>query len=338
MREPDPITQADDGYHYPLYQERDSIFWYTEWWYFAFTDPVSHWAAAAALAVFNPKNVRGLGACTLDLLLYPPGSAPIRVVDTFPLTEFGASFECPDVALGPSTLHARDEDAYQLSVRSRDGRHALELEFLQADAPRFMAKDVAGYKPWEVASWLAYMPSARVQGTLATGDQTIDLAAAHGYHDHNWGIWLLPSRTWTWAMFNAPEKELSFDLGVHAAFWFTTAYFRLGDLRLVFPGELLRYEPGGWASWKLLWRYPTQARVEATDSTGEYRLELTVEAVVPAVIWQAPVLLVEQTAHFAGTLQRRHGNGWKVVADFSEQGFFEITDTWLGRAGEIISR
>ncbi|MGZ3461039.1 MAG: hypothetical protein ACXU86_21330, partial [Archangium sp.] len=323
----------DDSYHPRFYRGRPHLFWYTEWWYFAFTDPASGWAGITALAAFNPENLGGLGRSGVTTVLFPPGgSTPLQDMTYLGMEAFSASSERADVTVGTSTLCALDADTYRLQTYGQDSGMRLDLLYRRAEAPRLLADEVVGYSPWEVASWLVYMPSARVEGTLTVGGNTVRFSEATGYHDHDWGLWEVARRTWRWAQFSSPAQQLSFVLGVNAAFWYSTARFRLGDLQLDFPGELLRYEPLEWDTWKLFWRYPTRVRVSALDATGEYRLEVQWVQTAVAALWKSPVPLFEQRAQFTGTLLRKEAGapgGWREVKTFSELGLAEFTDTWL---------
>lgn len=324
------VELADDGYHFDRYRSRRNAAWYTEWWYFAVTDPASDWAAIAALSVANPGNVLGAGAAELVLAVYPPsGRAAEVAMDPYPLSEFSASPKQVNVQIGPSSVIDPGSGLpYQLHVRSRDASLELDLEISPADEPRSLASDVRGYLSWEVASWLATMPSARATGSIRAGRRTVDVTGAPAYHDHNWGMWLLPSRTWSWAHFSSPEREVAFDFALHAAFWFSTAYFRFRDLRLTFPGHLFDYRPAGYRRHLGLWRYPTTASLTALDSEGTHRLILEWQGEQLAALTRSPVLLFEQTARFEGRLEKREGSGWEEVARFQERGFYEHTSTW----------
>jgi hypothetical protein len=324
------VDPADDGYHFDRYRSRRQAAWYTEWWYFAVTDPATEWAAAAALSVANPGGALGVGAAELVLAIFPPyGRTGLVAMDPYPLSEFSASPGRADVRVGPSSaVNPGGGQPYRLHARSRDAGLEVELEVAPADLPRALASDVRGYLDWEEASWLATMPAARATGTLRAGRRTVPVRGAPAYHDHNWGMWLLPSRTWSWAHFSSPEREVAFDFALHAAFWFSTAYLRHGDLRLTFPGHRFDYQPAGFRRYRGLWRYPTAARLTALDVEGRHRLTLEWRAEQLAALTRAPVLLFEQTARFEGRLERLEGRGWEEVARFHERGFFEHSSTW----------
>jgi len=328
---PSEITLADDAYHFRFYRGWPHLTWYTEWWYLAFSDPDSGWAGITALAIFNPENHLDLGRSGITTVLFPPVGAPVEQMNYLGVQDFTASIDRADVTVGQNTLRV-EGDTYHLVTRDPEGQAGLDLRFRPVEKPQLMADEVVGYAEWEVASWLVYMPSALVEGTIDTGGQQIRLTQAAGYHDHNWGMWEVTKRTWAWAQFSAPQQKLSFVLGLHAAFWFTTGRFRLGELELQLPGELMRYEPQEWGHWKLFWRYPTRVQLTALDATGEYRLEMRWMVTATAALWKSPVPLFEQRARFDGRLLRRDKNApadWSEVTAFSELGLAEYTATWL---------
>ncbi|MHA7630758.1 hypothetical protein [Corallococcus sp. M7] len=322
----------DDAYHFRFYRGRPHLFFYTEWWYFAFSDP-SGWAGISALAVFNPENQWRLGRCGITTVLFPPdGGAPVTQMSYLGVDQFSASNDRANVNLGESTLRVDSDGTYVLRTRDSRGQPQLDLAYRPAEAPRMMADEVTGYAPWETASWLVAMPSARVEGTVNTGQQQLRLAGVAGYHDHDWGLWEVTRRTWRWAQFSSPDRQLTCVIGVDAAFWYSTGWFRFGALQFPLPGELLRYEPCEWATWNRFWRYPTRVRVTAADASGQYQLEMEWQVTATAALWKSPVPLFEQRARFTGALRRKDPGapgGWREVTSFCELGLAEYTDTYL---------
>ncbi len=146
-------------------------------------------------------------------------------------------------------------------------------------------------------------------------------------------MWELPFNTWSWAEFADPERQLSFDVGFHAAFQVSTAYFRSGDLRLTFPQENFISSQSGWQAWEHLWKYPTNTTFQAIDATGEYRLDLAWTARQTSTLWKYPLIVFEQSAHFTGGLSRRSGDSWTPMLDIAQEGFCEYTDRWIGNTG-----
>ncbi|MHA7630756.1 hypothetical protein [Corallococcus sp. M7] len=326
-----PITLKDDAYQFPLYQDWENVFWYGEYWYFNFKDPISGWSGIIGFTVFNPKDVGFLGASALLVTLFGPRGQVLYEMDFHPLGEFWASTREANVTIGQNVVRPLDEARYAVQLATRDGRVSLDLVFERADESFWFTHDIRGEQPWEVNSWLVYMPSARVQGTLTVDGQTSTFTNGLGYHDHSWGIWKIPSRMWAWAMFANPGKELNCDLGYKTGFAESEGYFRYKDLRLHFRTEGLTWTWEDWKRWESLWQYPGRARAVGMDETGRYRLDVTWTVESNAAIWKSPILIFEQSSRFEGTLSTLDpdGNGdWTVITTFAEQGHSEWVIPW----------
>jgi len=328
-----PPTPKDDAFHYKYYAEAPHIFWYAEWWYFNFTDPVSGVSGMCAINVFNPGDLDLLGLPALTAAVFPPGEKMVpAITDYYELSSFTPSYEDATTTLGAGNrITVIDEATYRVEAASRDGAMQMDLTYSRRDDPLFLAHDVHGDdEPWEISSWLVNMPAAVVNGTVTYQGVTYTLKDVAGYHDHDWGIWHVYARTWSWAQFCNPARQISFDLGVHAAFQVSDCYFRHGDLRLRFAQEKFTVTQEGWERWDVFWKYPTQMTFSGVDATGKYRLELawTIRQTCP--IWKAPIIVYEQSADFTGTLLALNPDGeWIPVLTLQEPGFAEYTDTWL---------
>jgi hypothetical protein len=204
-----PISIRDDAYHYQDYASSPGAFWYTEWWYFNFHDPATGIDGICTFAVFNPGDKDFLGAASLTACVFVPGETMADpVIEYFELSDWSASYDKCDVTLGKSHCEALDAQTYRVTVSTSDGGILLDLTYTQADAPQFLAHDVHGKdEPWEVSSWLVYMPSARVSGTVLYRGRTYRLQNAVGYHDHDWGMWHVYAKTWSWAYMSSPDSR-----------------------------------------------------------------------------------------------------------------------------------
>ncbi|MFO1460880.1 MAG: hypothetical protein U1G08_15920 [Verrucomicrobiota bacterium] len=328
-----PPTPRDDAFHYKYYTDSPGIFWYAEWWYFNFTDPVSGISGMCAINVFNPGNIDLLGLPALTAAIFPPGQTLVQAItDYYELDSFTPSYENANTTLGSANrITVVNESTYRVEAASRDGSMRLDLTYTRRDDPIFLAHDVRGdEEPWEISSWLVDMPAAVVNGTVTYQGVVYTLKDVRGYHDHDWGLWHVYARTWSWAQFCNPQREISFDLGVHAAFQVSDCYFRYRDLRIRFTQDQFKVTEDGWEHWDVFWKYPTQLTFAGVDPTGQYRLEIawTVRQTCP--IWKAPILVYEQSADYTGTLFRKSPSGaWESIVTFQEPGFAEYTDTWL---------
>lgn len=325
------VTLADDAYHFAQYHGASHLFWYTEWWYFNWVDPKSGKSGMVTFSLANPSDIDLIGVCNLNAAIFDAGGSGTTVeMDYHPISEFWASATQADVTMAGSTLRVIDASTYELKATSADASVAMSLIYSQADAPQLLASNVHGNSPWEISSWLAYMPSARVNGWVTVKGQRIDLVDATGYHDHDWGKWFLPGNDWAWAAFSDPARQITFDVGLHAAFQKSVAYFRFGELRLSFPQASFVSSFADWQSWRLAWKYPKLVNFAAVDSTGQYRVEMVWTVKDTATLWKYPLIIFEQAAQFQGKLMQKSGAGWVQVVAFDLQGFCEYTSKWVG--------
>ena len=184
--------------------------------------------------------------------------------------------------------------------------------------------------PWEISSWLVYMPSAKVEGLIKTQNEHIQIQGV-GYHDHDWGIWYEFMETWKWAHFSIPEKKIAFVVGLQAAFQKSPGYFRYGDVTFHFHENDYKVEFAAYQTWEVLYSYPTEISFEltTTGSDGnEYRLVLHWSVLLTSVLWRYPVIVFEQTAAFKGQLYQKKDTNWELVETIDTQGFCESTSTW----------
>lgn len=325
-----PITLADDAYHFKDYASSAGAFWYTEWWYFNFHDPVSGIDGMFTLAVVNPGDKYFLSLANLTAAVYVPGETKADpVIEYHPLSEWSAAYDKADVRLGANHIEALGPTTYRVTAATLDGGIDYDLVYEQADQPQLLADAVHGDKePWEISSWLAYMPSARVSGTVRYRGKTYRLENAIGYHDHDWGMWHEYARTWSWAYVSNPDRKLSFDLGFHAAFQMSDAYFRHEDLRLIIPEANFKITQDVWVPWEVFWKYPTVMTFAGLDTSGQYKIDLAWKVTQTAVLWKYPVIVFEQTAKYTGTLQQKSGTLWKPLATIDDSGFCEYTALW----------
>jgi uncharacterized protein with NAD-binding domain and iron-sulfur cluster len=323
------LMPTDDAFHFKYYAGYPEVFWYVEWWYFNFTDKTTGRSGILTFAIFNPGDVDFLATASLNAIVFGPQGDPVSAMDYFPGADLDAGYDKADVTLADNRLSAIDASTYAVAARSKDGRITFDLTFKAADTPQLLADKVRGYEPWEISSWLVWMPSAKVSGIVSVDGQQFELTDAAGYHDHDWGIWAVPLRTWSWAAFAAPDKDMALDIGFHAAFQESTAYFRFRGERLFFPKFDAHQD--GWQTWKTFWTYPTRMTFSAVDSTGRYKIDLAWQVTASSALWKYPLLVFEQTARYTGTLHKSENGSWSLVAQIDEIGFCEYTDTWVGQ-------
>ena len=333
-RPPDSVPANIDGYHFLDYQDHEHVFWYTEYWYFAFLDERSGYSVTVGHSVFNPKNELDLGKCGTVVVVHRPDGDAISQFDLYPVGDFSASVEKADVHVGPNSVVAETPERYRLRASTKD-QPAVEVDvtFQQADAPRYLSQAVQGSKSWAFNSWVVYMPSARVTGTISIDGAVIPIDG-NGYHDHSWGIWLLPARTWMWGVFCDPDEHVACLLGHDTAFYIDDAYLQIGDLNLRFPQAKMVWGKYDYHHWKLLYKYPTRVTFESEDTNGDYRLVCEWTVTHNAVIWKAPAVIFEQAARFRGALFKKDpqaNGGWAEIRQLDYEGHSEYVDTWWGK-------
>jgi hypothetical protein len=325
------VTAADDAYHIAEYYGASHMFWYTEWWYFNWVDSKTGKSGMVTFATFDGEDIDLVGTVSLNCAIFDPGGTGTTLkMDYHSISDFWASATEANVTLAGNTLKVIDANTYELKATSADGQVSMALVYTQADEPQVLASNVAGGSPWEISSWLVYMPSARVNGWVTVNGQRIDLVNATGYHDHDWGKWFIPGNVWAWAAFSDPTREIAFDVGLHAAFQKSVAYFRYQNLRLTFPQSTFVSAFSDWESWKLLWQYPKTITFSAVDSTGQYKVEMGWKVTDNATLWKYPLIVFEQAARFQGQLLKQDGGAWTEVVAFDTAGFSEYTSKWLG--------
>lgn len=334
LRAGDAVTPADDGFHFALYKDHSHKLFYVEWWYYNFVDPATGLSAMVTFAVCNPGNELELGVASLNCAaLTPEGKAVTKIDFLRSATSFTATPDNADVTLGSSFVKCDSADCYRIKAASADGGIAMDLTFERTARSQLLADNVPGYASWEVSSWLVYMPSAKVTGTITVEGKAYALTDAKGYHDHDWGMWMLPERIWSWAQFSSEDHRVAFDVGFHAAFQKSTAYMGVGGMDLYFPQDRFEVVQEGWETWSEFWTYPTRMTFTATDSTGKYRLDLKWQVTATSTLWKYPLIVFEQSCTYDGTLSEidpATGAAGKVVETIREAGFCEFTNRWIG--------
>jgi hypothetical protein len=324
------VTLADDAFHFPAFKTNPHSFWYTEWWYFNLLDPETNMAAEVTFAVFNPGNKFPLGVASLNSIVVVPGESPVVKMDYYGLGNFSASTQRADVEIAGHRITVVDERTYQIQAESKDGQLGFDLTFHQADSPQYLVDDMPGHD-WELTSWLLYMPSARVDGTVRVGKREFPVQNATGYHDHDWGVWEVWKRSWSWADVAVPDQEFGFVLAEKGAFSRSIAYVRYGDIRLSLPDDKCNFRQSRWKRWGFFWKYPARLDFEGESADGRYRLVMSWKVNDTATLWQYPLIVFEQTAAFTGSLYERDEESgvWKRLVDIDQQGLCEATSRWL---------
>ncbi len=106
----------------------------------------------------------------------------------FHVTHFTAVKDSADVSIAQSSVQVKDDNTYHIKAISETHDIKFDLVFEKKAPAQLLANNVPGYSDWEISSWLVYMPSAKVTGTVYANGKTTTLANAKGYHAQLVGI------------------------------------------------------------------------------------------------------------------------------------------------------
>jgi hypothetical protein len=320
------ISESNDAYHFLYWLGTTQPGSYTEWWYFNLYDSSNNVQAIFSYLVTNPASLPGgvspLGISDMSVVAYTGGGI-VTESDLYLAHAFSAAYNKANVQIGSNAIAVIDPDTYQIQGATRDSRILWNLTYRRT-APAWDAAvrfNVAP-EPWELMSWLLYMPAAAVSGTL-TVDGTSYNVSASGYHDHNWGEWELTGVPWNWAQYSQPG--LSFDLGDFPNKPGGIASIAVDGQRYIFQSSQYRLTHTAWAydSVHNLY-YPTQSVFEADNGTARMTLTMTVQSTAelsaPLPASDPNAIIYEQTATYEGQVAI-HGRS----TSFTGNGFKEYT-------------
>jgi hypothetical protein len=159
-----PVPESDDGYHFLEWLGTSNLAQYTEWWYFNVYDATNNVQAIFSYLVNNPANLAGglfpVGISEMATVAYTP-SEIVTEADVHLPRAFSAEYTAANMQLEGNAIHVIDSDTYQITGASEDGRIAWDRTYRRT-APSWYAGNrynVAS-QPWELMSWLLYMPAA----------------------------------------------------------------------------------------------------------------------------------------------------------------------------------
>ena len=249
--------ETNDGFKWPAHTDVAHAALYMEYWYFNFTDLDTGKGGIIGFGVVNPGNVLGLGTAAVTGAVFDGKGGGSSFMDIVRIEDFSAHTERAEVRVGDSG-RLDQPAADEVLVRATDpkGRIAIDLRFHEAFQPVLETVDARGKRPWEWNSWLIYMPSAKVTGTITVDGQTTTITNGGGYHDHSWGAWLLPASTWAWAVWSDPGNQHAGVIGYHCAFEESQAFVVLpdgngGEYRIEFDESTMVFTPKATRRWRL---------------------------------------------------------------------------------------
>jgi hypothetical protein len=320
------VPENKDGYHLSEWLRTEHLANYTEWWYFNVYDSSNNVQAIFSYLVNNPDNQPGglfiLGISEMAAVAYT-NRGIVSESDLYFANAFSAMDNKANVRIGNNAVNVIDPDTYQIKGASRNGRILWDLTYQRTAPPWYAAKNFnVAAEPWQLMSWLLYMPAASVTGTL-TVDGTAYQVRGPGYHDHNWGEWELTRVPWNWAQYSQPG--LTFDLGDFPNKPGGVASIEVNGKRQIFQnGEYLLIHTAWAYDWTHFVYYPTQSIFLANNGTAQIILTMTVQRTAPLSAplppWIPNAIIYEQTAAYDGQVSI-DGNS----KSFAGNGFKEYT-------------
>jgi hypothetical protein len=329
-----PVTRQDDAYHFASFAGGAHEGNFAEWWYFNLVDPDHGVNAVFAYSVIDPANKTQLGMASVLAVVYAAGG-PVQQGAYLPPDSFAGSPEQADVSVaegpaGGGRIEVIDDGRYRITgTVAGTHRVAWNLVYTRRSPPWLAADERrVGWLPWEVMSWLVYMPSASVSGSITVDGRRYRLRGARGYHDHNWGEWIPGLVTWNWAQYGGPGIRVAVGDFPNVA---------EGAVGVDFEGRRTVFEkPQYWithSDWAFdlvnqQW-FPTTSWLWAANQTTILAVRFHVQETVPIVPpLNFPIrpLVYEQTADVAGALWERTPPGdWRLLTTFADTGFKEYT-------------
>ncbi len=328
------VGREDDAYHFAAFADGRHDGSYAEWWYFNLVDPKQDVQAIFAYSVVDPADRTGRGLSSVLAVAYVPGG-PLQQGAYLTPGAFTGSTEQADVSVGPALgseghVEVVDDGRYRIAG-TVDGQHPISWDLVyERESASWLAADrrPVGRFPWERMSWLVYMPSASVSGTVTVDGHAYVLHGARGYHDHNWGEWIPGLVTWNWAQYsNARVRIAVGDFPKVAE----------GTVGVDFDGRQTVFAKPQYTVTHSAWRFdavyrrwfPTRTRVRAESDTMildvRFQARDTVPVVPPLDLPLLP-LVYEQTADITGRLWKKTASGQpRLLKSFAGMGFKEYT-------------
>jgi hypothetical protein len=331
-------SPRDDACHYQYFNDRRHDASYIEWWYFNFFSEDIQ--VIFSYPIINPDDILGRGLAGVTAVAYTKEGI-VSEANYFPPNQFYASDEkadvrVPDMDPPPNYMYVNEDGSYHIVGNIQGEAHNIswDLIYIPQTGPWFARdREKVGIFPWEVMSWLVYIPGAWVTGTVKIDDNEPYVIAAPGYHDHNWGEWIPTDALWNWAQCYDPTKSLAFEMG-------DFRFKPVGMVSIVVKGERIVFEKDEYYLIHKRWKYdpenkkyfPVETWLYAENERG--RLVVSLQTIETEALFSPlklaaflpEVVLYEQTAHYEGQLWKKNDlNKWELFTLFSGNGFKEYT-------------
>jgi hypothetical protein len=329
-----PVSRQDDAYHFAAFADGRHDGNFAEWWYFNLVDPDHGVQAIFTYAVIDPAQRTRLGMASVLAVVYAAGG-PLQEGAYLPPDSFAGSADQADVTVGEGLpaggrIEVIGDGRYRITG-TVSGTHSIawNLVYSRRSQPWFAADQrQVGWLPWERMSWLVYMPSASVSGSMTVDGRVYRLREARGYHDHNWGEWIPGIVTWNWAQYSDARVRVAVGDFPNVA---------EGTVGVDFHGRQTVFtKPQYWithTAWKFdatnkQW-FPTTSWLWAANESMILGVRFEARETVPIVPpLDSPLrpLVYEQTADITGALWGRTPQGdWRLLTSFTGPGFKEYT-------------
>jgi hypothetical protein len=291
---PTTVTLKDNAYHY----NNEEI--YIEWWFFQVVNETEDIQFYISFSVVNPEN----GHATADIGVYEREEI-YEIRENFPMEDFYASYNKPDVKIGDNFLEALDENTILTEGILNDGKNrAIWNLTFERTAPPYDFIESAGE-----TEYLCYLPGAWVNGTIKLNDVLYSMNNSYGYQDHNWGGGPYIPTQWAWAAVCKPNDKfaLAMEKVEHFA-WHTRAlYVTYEDLTVYFEDIDTAFKEFKFdfkLSFPFFTYYPKIREIHAENDEG-YVIDFkaTVQKNLP-VFMGIPRVLNEQISLFEGILSK----------------------------------
>jgi hypothetical protein len=308
---PTTISLKDDAYHYN--NEKT----YVEWWFFQVINETQDIHFYISYHMIHQKN----SYITANIGVFE-GNSIYEIRKSYPLSEFYASYEKPDVKMGDCFLEALDEDTFLVYGSLDNGKNSAiwDLTFERTALPYDFIESAGE------TEYLCYLPGSWVNGTIELNGVFYSMNNSYGYHDHNWGGGPYLPCQWAWAAVCKPEDDfaLAMEKVEHFA-WHTRALFvTFEDETIYFEDIETRFKEFKFKiqlSFPFFVYYPKIRQIYAENEDG-YVIDFNaiVQKNLP-VFMGIPLILNEQVSLFQGTLSK---NG-QTIYSFNVLGFTDYS-------------
>jgi hypothetical protein len=316
------VSLSDDAFHYTHNGIDDNL--YNEWWYF---NGISNDTGFFISYFLNdPENLTGSRRVQASAVLM---DNPI-VMAIHKSKGYGGDKNNPGFEIDNSGFAAINDSAIHVYGSAEDVFSGATLKWdliYQAVAAPWYATPVqvnVGNIAGGWMKWLVYMPCAKVSGTITINGQTRIIDSA-GYHDHNWGRWMINDPQWNWAQVSKPEDGFWLSYGeVSGAEKKPYLGINFDGKTIKFSSRQINYSYVDFDLDPITERsYPTTYQLKADN--GDYQLEVNMSVLknVPLILnYRKPIpsfVIFEQYSRFTGVLKSKGITNYR----FDQNGFSE---------------